>query len=170
MIRRRVDKGMSRGSRGDPSVETEEKKGTISVSHQELSFLLYALEREIHGDAVLTPNSTSSCEEDCPIVESLNRYDSPPEKRLARHLSDHLRAGWIECGLLDLRETQQDDGRVLQVNQRLKAWNCEMVIDGADRNALKTALSRLPRSVWLTMPRTLWRLKRKLRNQPNSFL
>lgn len=143
--------------------EAAGRKRTISVSHRELSLLLYALDRDIHGDPATPSTSAPSCEEDCPIVESFASRDFPPEKRLAGHLNGHLREAWIECGLLGLREADQDRARLDEVSRRLEIWSCDLVIDDSERRMLRSALSRLPRSAWLTMPRTLWRLRKKVK-------
>lgn len=142
--------------------EAAGRRRTVSVSHRELTLLLYALERDIHGEAGAASSAEPSCEEDCPIIETFASRELPPEKRLAGHLNNHIREAWLECGLLELREAQ-DRTRLEQVNRRLEAWSCDLAVDDSELRMLRSALSQLPRSAWLTMPRTMWRLKRKIK-------
>jgi hypothetical protein len=46
----------------------------------------------------------------------------------------------------------------------LSKWNCEIELAQEERRLLSSALSRLPRSAWISMPRTMWRLRRKLKD------
>ena len=144
-------------------------------SHQELSLLLFVLE----GGARPGPeySESPSCEEVCPVVEDLEEMLGegalPPDKKLARHLSNHLREGLIECGMFELMATAgaglarslsvEDQAKLHRANERLKVWRCEIKLDSADRQLLRDGISRLPRSAWFAMPRTLWRLRKKLK-------
>ena len=143
----------------------------VELSHQELSLLLFALE----GDAATAP-AAPSCEDACPIVENLDQLFGnntiPHEKQLARHLGNHLREALIECGMFELMRAGQpaaaemsveDQAKLREINERLKEWRCEIKLAELDRKALADAMSRLPRSAWISMPRTLWRLRRKLK-------
>jgi hypothetical protein len=148
---------------------------SINLSHKELSLLLFALEGGPEATAA-GADSPVSCEDACPVVEKLEEALGgravPHEKRLAHHLNDHMREALFECGFIDVMAASrgqldalsgEDRAKLRQVNERLSAWHCEIKLDGADRLKLSEALSRLPRSAWLTMPRTLWRLRKKLR-------
>ena|SRR5215208_2342425 len=147
------------------------RSGPIEFSHQELSLLLFALE----GDTA-TASASPSCEEACPIVENLDElfgnHTLPREKQLARHLGNHLREALVECGMFELMGAGQpaalemsveDQAKLRVINERLKEWRCEIKLAEPDRKALTDAMSRLPRSAWISMPRTLWRLRRKLK-------
>jgi hypothetical protein len=139
-------------------------------SHQELTLLLFALEGGRAG-----AESEPSCEEACPVVENLERQFLNPtgEKQLARHLSNHLREALIESGMLDLMATlkgsggaqlsAEDRARLDRANERLRRWSCEIKLDGREVELLRKAVSGLPRSAWLSIPRTLWGLRKKLR-------
>ena len=143
---------------------------TIEFSHQELSLILFALEGEPAA-------SEPSCEEACPIADHLEEMfgmsSLPAEKQLARHLNNHMREALIESGMLELMAgfkpdaeraiTDEDRVKIQQANDRLKRWSCEIKLETTDKKRLSEAVSRLPRSAWLTMPRTLWRLKKKLK-------
>jgi hypothetical protein len=143
----------------------------MEFSHQELSLMLFALE----GGAARAQASSepATCEESCPVVEDLDDLygggSLPHEKKLARHLNNHLREGLIECGVFELiaskgNRSGEQQVRLQEANERLKTWRCEIKLDAADFELLRSALGRLPRSAWLAMPRTLWRLRRKLKN------
>ena len=143
----------------------------VKLSHQELSLLLFALE----GDTATASESPPSCEEACPIVENLEEMFGaqtlPQEKQLARHLGNHLREALVECGMFELMATPSDaremsvegHAKLRDINERLKQWRCEIKLAQPDRKMLNEAMKRLPRSAWISMPRTLWRLKRKLK-------
>jgi len=146
-------------------------------SHQELTLLLFALDG---GAARAAPPSESpSCEESCPVVEELDDLFGggtlPREKRLARHLNNHLREGLIECGMFELigaRQTagpeqlsSEDRAKMQRANERLRVWQCEIKLDAADRGLLRESLASLPRSAWIAMPRTMWRLRKKLKTR-----
>jgi len=151
-----------------------EKYGT-TLSHQEISLLLFALEG---GNAAPLPDA-SSCEEACPVIESVDELlcggKLDPEQQLVRHLNNHLREGLIECGMFELMAEGQPNGaqalsiedqtRFRQVNQRLIEWTCQINLDNAERVVLYESLSRLPRSSWITMPRMIWRLRKKLKSR-----
>jgi hypothetical protein len=142
-------------------------------SHQELSLLLFALEGGA-GRAAASSDS-ASCEEDCPVVEDLGELFGggplPHDKRLIRHLNNHLREGLIECGLFEIIAARrpghdlssEDQTRLRQANEQLKSWRCEISLDPADLRLLRASMASLPRSAWVAMPRTLWRLRKKLR-------
>jgi hypothetical protein len=146
----------------------------VELSHQELSLLLFVLEG---GQTASTSESPPSCEESCPIVENLEELFSSQtishEKQLARHLGNHLREAMVECGMFELMgagaagaeraPSPEEQAKLREINERLKQWRCEIKLGELDRKMLNEAVSRLPRSAWLSMPRTLWRLKRKLK-------
>jgi hypothetical protein len=97
----------------------------------------------------------------------------PHEKQLARHLGNHLREALVECGMFELmgaangsaaRELSvEEQAKLREINERLKGWRCEIKLAEPDRKMLTDAMSRLPRAAWISMPRTLWRLRRKLK-------
>lgn len=145
----------------------------VEFSHQELTLALFALEGGEPGR--LAEEACSPDDDACPVVEriaDLFEHTLAPEKRLSRHLDKHLRQSWVECGLLDVlgpasgesgRTSTEEAAELSELNQRLREWRCEIQLEDAERLDLSRALSRLPRSAWITMPRTLWRLKRKLK-------
>ena len=149
---------------------------TIEFSHQELSLILFALEGEPAPNAA---TNDPSCEEACPITGHLEEMfglsSLPPEKQLARHLNNHMREALIESGVLELMAgfkhdaahtiTDEDRVKIQQANERLKQWSCEIKLETTDKKTLSEAVSRLPRTAWITMPRTLWRLKKKLKTR-----
>ena len=146
----------------------------IELNHQELNILLFALEGAPET-AAMTPAAEPSCEESCPVVDHFDELFGglPPEKKLANHLNNHLREGMLECGFLEVMETvrkgnphevsREDQLKLQQVNERLQGWRCEINLDDDERQRLREAFARVPRSAWVTMPRTLWRLRKKLR-------
>ena len=144
------------------------------LTHQELSLLVFALEGpELDAGS----GRSASCEEACPAIEHFEELFGgqpiPPEKQLVRHLNDHLREALLECGMLEVMgtvehhhsESASPDSQVnlQRVNARLSSWSCEISIDPTERRILSEALSRLPGSAWLSMPRTMWRLRKKLK-------
>jgi hypothetical protein len=145
---------------------------TLEFSHQELSLMLFALEGE---PAAVTGDP--SCEEACPITDHLEEMfglsSLPPEKQLARHLNNHMREALIESGMLELMAgfkpdaahafTDEDQLNIQRANERLNHWSCEIKLEITDKKMLSQAVSRLPRTAWLTMPRTMWRLRKKLK-------
>lgn len=143
----------------------------MELSHKELSLLLFAL----CGGELAAANTFPLMEADCPVADKLAKLieDLPPEKQLAHHLGGHMRLGLIECGLLDLadifelgsgkRLSADQAARLERFNERLRRWKCHIKLNQSEREMLSRALERMPRSCWLTMPITLWRLKRKLR-------
>lgn len=154
-----------------------EKFGT-TLSHHEISLLLFALEG---GNEAPLPDA-SSCEEACPVVKSVEELlcggTLDPAQQLVRHLNNHLREGLIECGMFELMAAAQPNGtqalsiedqtRLQKVNQRLTEWSCQINLDDAERRVLYESLSRLPRSSWITMPRMIWRLRKKLKSHHPS--
>lgn len=145
-----------------------------TFSHYEISLLLFALQG---GDAAPMPDA-SKCEEACPVVESVEELlcggTLDREQQLVRHLNNHLREALIECGMFEFMASRPPDGplsledqmQLEQANGRLMRWSCEIKLDNEDRGLLLESLSRLPRSSWITMPRTMWRLRRTLK-RPN---
>jgi hypothetical protein len=159
----------------------------VKFSHRELSLALFALEG---GELPATVEDPCSPDEHaCPVVDSLEEMFGGRkltlEKKLARHLVKHLQEGWIECGLMELgqpgmtqpgpvsgelgaivddnrRGEQQFAGK--QMAQSLSKWNCEIELGQDERLLLSRALGRLPRAAWISMPRTMWRLRRKLKD------
>ena len=143
-----------------------------AFSHHEISLLLFALQG---GDAAPVPDA-DSCEEACPVVENIEELlcggTINVEQQLVRHLNNHLREALIECGMFELMATAQLGGRadsledpekLRQVNQRLATWTCQIKLDDAEQRLLYESVSRLSRSSWITMPRTMWRLRKKLK-------
>jgi len=120
---------------------------------------------------------TESCEEACPVVESIEELlcggQLDPRQQVIRHLNNHLREAMIECGMFELMAaarpgeagapSAEDPVKLQQIHGRLALWTCEIKLDEAERRVLHESLSRLPRSSWVMMPRTLWRLRKKLR-------
>jgi hypothetical protein len=145
--------------------------GGIELSHNEISLLLFALEG---GNAAPMPDA-SSCEEACPVIESVEELlcggKLDPKQQLVRHLNNHLREGLIECGMFELMAATpeslsvEDQARFLQVNARLTQWSCQIKLDSEERRLIYESLSRLPRATWITMPRTMWRIRRKLKEE-----
>jgi hypothetical protein len=148
-------------------------RATVELSHQELSLLLFALE----GDAAQATDRAPSCEEACPVVENLEElfgaHTLPHEKQLARHLANHLREALVESGMFELMGAGATDGvreasvegqaKLREINERLRQWRCQIKLGEPDKRMLSEAMSRLPRSAWISMPRTIWRLKKKLK-------
>ena len=148
---------------------------TTSLSYNEISLLLFALQG---GKAAPLPDA-SSCEEACPVVESVEELlcggKIDPELQLVRHLNTHIREALIDCGMFELmaaarngdqRLTAEQQSKLNEANDRLKKWSSEMRFNADERKLLSESLTRMPRSAWLMMPRTLWRLRKKLRNWP----
>jgi len=144
----------------------------IELSHNEISLLLFAIEG---GNAAPIPDA-SSCEEACPVVESVEELlcggTIDPKQQLVRHLNNHLREGLIECGMFELMAAAHNGGPPLSLeahkqlqraNAQLAAWSCQIKLDDEERRLLQEAISRLPRSSWVTMPKTMWRLSRKVK-------
>lgn len=145
-----------------------------TLSHEELSLLLFTLEGEkLVGNAP----KLDSCEEACPIIESIEEtlcgHEISRETQLSRHLNNHLREALIECGMFELMAatgagngralTGEEQSKLQNANARLNEWSCEINLDEADCHLLLESLSKLPRSAWIVMPRLLWRLKKKLK-------
>ena len=142
----------------------------IELSHHEISLLLFALEG---GQAAPMPDA-SSCEEACPVIESVEELlcggsTLDKKQQLVRHLNNHLREGLIESGMFELMATTseglpaEDQPRFQQVSARLGQWSCAIKLESEDRRLIYDSLSRIPRSSWITMPRTMWRLRKKLK-------
>ncbi len=143
-----------------------------TLSHAEISLLLFALQG---GEAATMPDA-ASCEEACPVVESVEELlcggKLDPKQQLVRHLNNHLREALIESGMFELMAaTQPGAGQAVsvedpislkQANERLSVWTCQIKLDDPERQMLYESLSRLPRSSWVTMPRIIWRLRKKL--------
>jgi hypothetical protein len=148
------------------------KTVATTLSHNEISLLLFAMQG---GDAAPVPDP-ASCEEACPVVESVEELlcggQLDPRQQLVRHLNNHLREAMIDCGMFDLMAAAQpgaapqasigDPTKLQQVNRRLAEWTCLIKLDDGERRVLSESLSRLPRSSWVMMPRTMWRLRKKL--------
>ncbi|HKV41581.1 MAG TPA: hypothetical protein VJX67_20420 [Blastocatellia bacterium] len=147
----------------------------VEFTHQELSLLLFALDGGELPRTVTDPCDPK--EAACPVVESLEEVfgarNLAPEKKLARHLGQHLRQGWVDCGLLhmipaeetaDPRENNQIPN-VMSLNSKLKDWRCEVTLDSQEHDILSGAILRLPRTAWMSMPLMMWRLRRKLRGK-----
>lgn len=146
---------------------------STTLSHDEISLLLFALQ----GGAAAAVPDPESCEEACPVVESVEELlcggQLDPQQQLVRHLNNHLREAMIECGMFELMAAAQpgpadaipdrDPSRLQQVNERLAAWTCQIKFHDAERRVLYESFSRLPRSSWVMMPRTMWRLRKKLK-------
>ena len=145
--------------------------GAIELSHNEISLLVFAMEG---GNAAPVPDA-SLCEEVCPVVESVEELlcggTIDPKQQVVRHLNNHLREGLIECGMFELMAAQSSstassaeaETQLQRANTQLAAWTCQIKLDNEERRLLYEALSRLPRSSWITMPKTMWRLSRKLK-------
>lgn len=146
---------------------------TTTLSHNEISLLLFALQG---GEAAPMPDA-ASCEEACPVVESVEELlcggKLDPQQQLVRHLNNHLREALIDSGMFELMAAAQpsvvqvisveDPTKLRQVNDRLSGWTCQIKLDDPERQLLYESLSRMPRSSWVTMPRIMWRLKKKLK-------
>ncbi len=151
----------------------------IELSHGELSLLVFALEGgafEVGKGAAA--NDDPSCEESCPIVENFEAHfhgdEIPLNVRLVRHLNNHLREGLIESGVFELLAvarqgaggalSEREQAQLGRAHEQLSRWSCQVKLDDTERRFLSGLLSRLPRSAWISMPRVLWRLKRKLKS------
>jgi len=146
---------------------------SITLTYNEISLLLFALEG---GTAAPVPNA-DSCEEACPIIESVEELlcggtiDS--HQQLVRHLNNHLREAMIDCGMFELMATArpgateqgpvEDTAKLQLVNDKLAHWTCEIRLEEPERRLLLGSLTHLPKSSWITMPRALWRLRKKLK-------
>jgi hypothetical protein len=141
------------------------------LSHQELNILLFALEGAKPAPVAVS-GSEHNCEDACPIVDHLDEMfgELTVEKKLINHLNNHLREGMFECGFLEVMDkmnavelSSEDQMKIQQVNERLKVWQCEISFNTDEKKILNDVFSHLPRTAWLTMPKTLWQLKKKLR-------
>lgn len=149
--------------------------GAIELSHNEISLLLFALEG---GNAAPLPDA-SSCEEACPVIERVEELlcggKLDPKQQLVRHLNNHLREALIECGMFELMAAAKPGGaqslsievqaKLQRVNDRIAQWKCGIKLDDAERQVLRESLSSLPRSSWITMPRMMWRIVKKLKGR-----
>jgi hypothetical protein len=59
--------------------------------------------------------------------------------------------------------SSEDRAKMQRANERLRVWQCEIKLDAADLGLLRESLASLPRSAWIAMPRTMWRLRKKLK-------
>jgi hypothetical protein len=148
---------------------------STTLSHEEINILLFALQG---GANALLPHA-ESCEEACPVVESVEQLlcggKLDPQQQLVRHLNNHVREALIDCGLFKLMAAARNGhdqtlsaeqrSELDRASQRLKRWSSEVRLNDDERGLLAEALSRMPRSAWLMMPRTLWRLRKKLKTQ-----
>ncbi len=146
-----------------------------TLSHEELSLLLFTLEGENGATDAPLPSS-ESCEDACPIIESIEQtlcgHDIPLQTQLARHLNNHLRDSLLQSGVFEVIAergagnqtalSDEEQERLRQANERLKSWTYEINFSSDEQRLLREGLAQLPRSAWLTMPRTLWRLRKKL--------
>jgi hypothetical protein len=146
----------------------------IRLSHEEISLLLFALQG---GQPAAVPDA-SSCEDACPVAESLEDLlcggKIEPEQQLVRHLNNHVRDALMQSGVFELMATadgssmeqlsEDQQAKLNLANQRLSEWSSAIKLNDNEKALLLEALSRMPRSAWLMMPRTLWKLKRKLKN------
>ena len=144
-----------------------------TLSHSEINLLLFALQG---GESAPMPDA-ESCEEACPVVESVEELlcggQLDPRQQLVRHLNNHLREAMIECGMFELmaaaqpglaqRPSAEDPAKLQQVQVRLAEWRCQIELEDTERRLLYESLSRLPRSSWITMPRAMCRLRKKLK-------
>jgi hypothetical protein len=147
----------------------------IEVSHNDLALLLFALQG---GKSAAMPD-TSSCEEACPVVESVEELlcggQLDPREQLVRHLNNHIREALIECGMFEMMAaggfdpsrqiSAEESVKLDEINRRLASWTCEIKLASADRSLLRESLLKLPRASRLMMPRTMWRLKKKLKGE-----
>jgi hypothetical protein len=145
----------------------------VNLTYSDISLLLFALDG---GTAGSGPNP-DSCEEACPVIESVEELlcggTIDPRQQLVRHLNNHLREAMIESGMFELMATTQptaaqpmptEDAMKLQmVNERLARWSCDIKLAEPERELLYGSLTRLPKSSWITMPRAMWRLRKKLK-------
>jgi len=152
----------------------------LTLSHEELSLLLFTLEGA--KPSTESEPKLDSCEEACPIIESIEEtlcgHEIPPETQLSRHLNNHLREALIECGMFELMAstgagieralTAEEQLKLQNANAKLNQWSCQINLDDNDSRLLLESLSKLPRSVWIVMPRLLWRLKKKLKYAEKS--
>lgn len=144
-------------------------------SHQELNLLLFALEGA-QPAPVMQSMTEPSCEDACPVVDHLEEMFGTitPEKKLISHLSNHLREGMLECGYLEVMDkitdpsqvaSTEDQLKLQQLNEKLQQWSCEIKFDDSEKELLNKAFGQFPRTAWIAMPRTLWRLRKKLRGR-----
>ena len=151
---------------------------TINLTHRELSLALFALEGGKLPDSVEDPCSPD--EHACPVADSLEELfggrNLTPEKKLARHLTQHLQQGWLECGLMNMPKADDDQPEAStghagerqlsarRMAENIRKWSCEIELRPEERRLLSEAIGRLPRSAWISMPRIMWRLRRKVKS------
>lgn len=144
-----------------------------TFSHHELSLLLFALQG---GTGAPLPDA-DSCEEACPVVESVEELlcggKLDAEQQLIRHLNTHIRESLIDCGMFEVMAAAHNghsgpavdqQAKLTEANARLKNWSAEVGFNTEERRLLADSLARMPRSAWLMMPRIMWRLRKKLRS------
>ncbi|PYP85103.1 MAG: hypothetical protein DMF61_17555 [Blastocatellia bacterium AA13] len=139
-----------------------------TFSYKELNLLLFALTGGAANDK--TVDAGASCESACPIIDEMDHLLDgrilSAKDRLIRHLNNHLREGLIESGMFEhlaiSGEASTGAAELQRINQQLDRWSCEIALDSSEKTELKEYLLRLPRSAWVAMPLTMWRLRRKL--------
>jgi len=179
----------AKGAGVNPQILTS----SLKFSHRELSLALFALEGGELPAEIRDPCSPDehACPVVESLAEFFDGPSLPPEKKLARHLVKHLQQGWIECGLMDMdpsglaqsgarssppgRDSAESDVTLpgpasaeqmlsaRRMADSLRKWSCEIELAREERQLLSKALAGLPGSAWITMPRTMWRLRRKLK-------
>ncbi|HMG35568.1 MAG TPA: hypothetical protein VKM94_16650 [Blastocatellia bacterium] len=148
-----------------------------TFSYFELSLMVFALEG---GQAARLPDE-SSCEEACPVVENLEELlcggTIEPRQQLVRHLNNHLREGLIETGMFELLASErtgenssqgkvlENDPRILEAQHRLAKWRCDIALKREESDLLLQSLSGLSNAAWISMPRKLWKLRKKLKSR-----
>ncbi|HJQ67759.1 MAG TPA: hypothetical protein VKA70_02235 [Blastocatellia bacterium] len=143
----------------------------VEFSHKELSLLVFALDGRAAANA---EGQAPSCEESCPVVENMEDLFGAGglshEKKLARHLNNHLREALVECGMFELLAlgpaqsfSEEQQSKMRQANTRLENWSCKIELAADDSELLRAAVARLPGAAWASMPRTIWRLRKKLK-------
>ena len=144
----------------------------LQLSHHELSVLIYSLQgpdEPVQGDS-------TSCETACPIIDSVEHLlcggEISREDKLIRHLNNHVRDALIQCGVFELMALKEvpeqaaspeHQTRLAAAHQRLNDWSCEIRLNREERAALLAGLKRMPSAAWLSMPKLMWRLRKKLK-------
>ena len=139
------------------------------LSYKELNLLLFALTGGPAGFDALDP----SCETACPVIDNVERLlgggPVSRQEQLIRHLNNHVREGLIQCGMFEHlaagSHASAGQADLDRINQSLSGWGCEINLEARDKAVLSESLARLPSSAWFSMPVTLWRLRRKLRDR-----
>lgn len=141
----------------------------VEFTHKELTLALFALQGGKLPDVPEDP--CASPHDSCPVVEDLEERFGlkrlSDEQKLSQHLTTHLRQSWVECGLFDLADGggEMNRGEMIQIQRQLSGWSCKVGLEAPERFLLYTAITKLPRSAWISMPRTVWRLRKKLKTQ-----